>query len=229
MRLPRNSASSGLLVELAWFLICALHADVDDVGEDAAKGVSHARAALKTRMAHRNQAADDLIAARAGRRVARHRVARWLKQLGLDTTAAFGGNKKALGYQLILPMAPSTMMGQGTVARMESLGKVLKALAHPDTPAGLQAQAALGHKLIQALVQHEVKVQAAEAVVGECVHEIAIAREDWFTAYKSQEAALTLKFPTDAERVDSYFDAPPTTKAKATPETVEAAKDGEKA
>jgi hypothetical protein len=217
MRLPKITASSGQLVELAWFVICALHADEDETGPQAG-GIVHARAELKARMAHRNQAADDLIAARALRRVARQRVARWLTQLGLDANAAFGGQKKkkkSLAYQLLLPMAPSLMMAQGSVARMESLAKVLKGLAHADTPAVLKAQADKGTHLIKALAEQEAHVLAAQSVIADRVHEISVARKQWFTAYKSLEASLTLKFPDDADRVSSYFDTPPSPQAKA--------------
>ena len=135
---------------------------------------------------------------------------KWLRQVGLQAAAAFDGTKTSLNYKRILPLPPSKMMAQAAQVRLDSLGKVLKALAHDGTPAVLKTLVALGQPLVDALAQHEALVEAARKVVADRVDDINVARQAWFTAYKSLEAALTLKYPDDAERVDSYFDQPQT-------------------
>ena len=206
MRLPHIKASSGQLIELAWFAVCAVEADEDVKGMEAT--VLARRTNLKKALSNRNDASDNLVKTRAHRAGVRLKVQKWLRQVGLQAAAAFDGKKTSLDYKRILPLPPSKIMAQAAKVRLESLGKVLKALVHAGTPAVLKPLAALGQPLVDTLAQHETLVEAARKVVTDRVDDIGVARQAWFTAYKSLEAALTLKFPDDAERVDSYFDQP---------------------
>lgn len=213
MRLPHIKASAGQLIELAWFAICAVNAD--DETQGAAADLLACRTGLKVRLGKRNDAADNVVQARAVRAMALLKASKWLRQLGLDTTAAFAGKKQSPDYLRILPMAPSKMISQSAAARADSIAKVLKALAHPATPKSLHPSAEKGKLLLAALVQCEAHVTEHRAIWSDRVDDINVARTAWFTAYKSLNAALTLKFPDDKERVNAYFDEPSVGTSKA--------------
>ena len=72
-----------------------------------------------------------------------------------------------------------------------------------------------GEALLKALTTREAGVVAAQGVVKDRIDDIRVIRKTWFTAYRSLESALALKFPDDAERVNAYFDEPPKPKADA--------------
>ncbi len=55
----------------------------------------------------------------------------------------------------------------------------------------------------------------AQGVVKDRIDDIRVIRKTWFTAYRSLESALALKFPDDAEQVNGYLDEPPQPKADA--------------
>lgn len=213
MRLPHLKASLGALLELAWYAVCAVEADPEVAGLQ--KAVADARLALRKLRDARNDASDDLVKARALRGIALLAVAKWLRQLGLDTTAAFGGKKNSLDYLRIFPIAPSKMVAQSAADRVISVQNVLKALAHPSTPKALTPQIKAGEAALKALTVREAGVVAAQGVMKDRIDDIRVARKAWFTAYKSLESALALKFPDDRERVDAYFDDPPKAKVDA--------------
>jgi hypothetical protein len=213
MRLPQIKASLGSLLELAWYAICAVEADPEVANTE--KALLAARQALKKLRDARNDAADDLVKARALHGMALLAVAKWLRQLGLDATAAFGGKKNSLDFKRIFPMAPSKMMGQAAAERVASMQQVLKALAHPATPKSLTPAIKSGEALLKVLEAKKAGVSAAQSVEKDRVDDIRVARVTWFNAYKSLEAALTLKFPDDRQRVDAYFDDPPKAKGDA--------------
>ena len=106
-------------------------------------------------------------------------------------------------------------MAQAAADRVIAVQNVLKALAHPATPKSLTPQIKVGEALLKALITREAGVVAAQAVVKDRVDDIRVIRKTWFTAYKSLESALALKFPDDAERVNAYFDEPPKAKVDA--------------
>jgi len=213
MRLPHIKASLGALLELAWYAVCAVEADPDVNGLQ--KQIADARLSLRKARDARNDASDDLVKARALRGIALMAVGKWLRQLNLDTTAAFGGKKKSLDFLRIFPLSPSKMMAQASADRVISVQNVLKALAHPATPKSLAPHAKSGEALLKAFTTREAGVVAAQAVVKDRIDDIRVIRKTWFTAYRSLESALALKFPDDAERVNAYFDEPPKAKVDA--------------
>lgn len=208
MRLPQIFASLGSLLELAWFVICSVQADDDVNGLE--KGLAAERAKLKKLRDARNDAADNLVKARAQQAIALLRLAKWLKQLALETTAAFGGKKKSLDYLRIFPVPASKMLAQGISDRVKSVEAVLKALAHPATPKTLTPAIKTGEALLKALNTASQGVVAAQLVVRDRADDIRAARQDWFKAYRSLHAALVQKFPDDLDRVNAYFDKPAT-------------------
>jgi hypothetical protein len=212
MRLPYLQANAGQLIELAWYVICGVNADPETKG--MAAQLAAVRMILKQRLGARNDAADDVVEARAIRAMALLLISRWLKQLSLDATAAFAGKKQSPDYVRILPMSPSKMLGQSAAARMDSIAKVIKALAHPATPKSLHPAGEKGKLLLANLAQHEAHVTAQRAVWSDRLDDVNVARKQWFTAYKSLHSALKLKFPDDEDRVDAYFDQPPTAKGQ---------------
>ncbi len=179
------------------------------------KNIAAARLALRKHRDGRNDASDDLVKARALRGIALLAVSKWLRQLNLDTAAAFGGKTSSLDYVRIFPLAPSKMMAQAAADRIVSVQNVLKALGHAATPKALAPNIKTGEAVLKALTAREAGVVAAQAVVKDRVDDIRVARKAWFTAYKSLESALALKFPDDPERVNAYFDEPPKAKVDA--------------
>ncbi len=215
MRLPQQKASLGILLDLAWFAICAMEADPDVAGLQG--DLAATRLSLRTQRDARNNAVDDVVKARALRAIALLGIWKWLRQLNLDTVAAFGGKKKSLDYLRIFPMPPSQMMKQSAHDRVLSAQAVLKALAHPATPKALAPAIKPGEAALKLLQTREAGVTAAQAVAKDRVDDIHVLRAAWFTRYKSLESALALKFPDDAERVNAYFDEPPKPKAETPP------------
>lgn len=221
MRFPSLSIAVSVLINLGWYLICALRAEPETVGMDAA--MTAADEGIRKSIGARNKATDLLTAARAYRAVCRRQAGRWLVRAALDISRAFEGKKQALGYQRLLPKPTHVVLRMGIAERMAAFEAVLRALKDPQTPKELAALATEGQKRIDALRGADQGVAAAEIERGKAVHGIAVAREAWFGAYKASYGALLAKYPLDKDTVESFFDEPPAVNKKAVADAVVAA------
>lgn len=207
MRLPANTAAVRILIELGWFAVCAIEADDETDGLQGE--MATADKALRASLGVRNRADDERVRARARNSVAKQRFAAWLRQLGLDAKAAFGGKTQAPGYVRLLPLAPSKLMSQDAVTRRKTIGKVIDALAQADTPPALAASAERGKQLLAAWDATEALVTQAQEAFATAVQGVRAERNAWLLAYKRLHASLEHRFVADPDRVESYFDQPP--------------------
>ena len=218
MRFPQLSTAISVLINLGWFLICALRAEPETAGMDAV--MTAADDGVRKSIGARNKATDMLTAARAYRAVCRRQAGRWLLRVSLDLNRSFDNKKQALGYVRILPKPPSALLRLGIADRMAAFEAVLRALKDPQTPKELAALATEGAKRIDALRGADQGVTAAEIELSKTVHGIAVAREAWFAAYRAAYGALLAKYPLDKDTVESFFDEPPVPPKKVTTDAV---------
>lgn len=167
---------------------------------------------LKQKIAARQEATDAIADAQG---VVAYRE-RLLKELVLAVSRkafAHFASRTAPGYLKILPRAGSDILALPQADRRKALLAMSDALAEKGLPADL---AQLGKDLTVAQKNRdtaEAGVVTAELTASKARGVESEARDCVLVAYRTLHAQLTLKFPNDKARVESYFRSPTVKKA----------------
>lgn len=123
-------------------------------------------------------------------------------------------SRTASGYLKILPKAATDIVKLPQVERKKAISVMVDALGEKGLPVELAQQ---GKDLTVGLKNRDAAqagVDKAELNVTKARTAEAEARDAVLVAYRTLHAQLTLKFPNDKPRVESYFRSPVVKKAK---------------
>ncbi len=212
MRFPTTVTSIEDCFELGFYAACAVAADDETAGLET--GMASEDKAFRAKVAARDVAKDGLTMARAKQAVPRRRIAAWYRQLERDAKAAYGGNTTASGFRKLFPRSAAKVLLLPLAERYAVIAAAVVELADPAQPKALQAFHKAGLTLVTSLAVADGAVAKAQKTLDDAIVVVHDARTPWLAGYRSLHAGLTLKFPSDKERVESYFMQPAVARVK---------------
>ena len=168
---------------------------------------------FKTKIGLRNDATDHVADTQGVVAFRERQLREVVMTIGRKAFAHFGA-RTAPGYLKILPRAPSEIVVLPLADRRKVVLAIVDALGEKGLPADL---AQLGKDLAATQKNRDTAdadVVTAEIAVTKARAAENDARDAVLVAYRSLHAQLTLKFPNDKPRVESYFRSPVVKKAK---------------
>ena len=213
MRMPPPNTAVSDLIALGRFAAISVAVDDETAGLEA--DMKKEDLALRASLGPRNQAADDLLEARAKRRVPRRRGVPWLKQGERQCKTSFHGETDSPEYRRILPKSAAKILALPEDERYLTIGNVVAALSQPQTPKELAAMAKAGAGFVAAQTTADAEVKKKQTALSQAILGIHAARAAWLDAYKGLFGQLVAKFKNDRERIESYFMATSTKKVQA--------------
>lgn len=205
MRFPDRKEPSKSLMRLGRYAAARVKADPDTAA--LASHIEEPLAALGATILARYRALDVQAGAEAVRDFQLAQTNRALVALAHLVLVEFSDRDHA-EYVRLFPTAPSLLARTPERDRARVYGELVKQAEARETPAALRPGVRKLRSAWDALVEAEDRLRSANAALERARADEAAARERWNVGYRRLHARLTAEFPTDKDRVESYFRRP---------------------